>query len=1826
MRGRFTHQAVLAILLICQISICLGTEPPDPNQSSKYLNAVRTFADNVLKYGRDTYGPKHTPLFVDGLNIHTHEPVKWIDPDGTKWILSNFASQQTLLRTLDGLSEITGDPKYREAAMQAIRYAFDHVRTPSGLFYWGHITAYDALGDTPHGNTSRESIKLHYPYYELMWKVDPEATKKLIEALWCAHVIDWSNLDFDRGAPTTKDLQEPWEHEYKGGPTFFKSKVPWALANTLTGSSLIQAGTTLHRLSRQEQPLVWSKRLAKRFVDTRHPKTGISALLYNNSWLQLGEDMKEHFVDPHTTVFPWDLYEFRYLYYPENAQAHPWMSIFLVGKMLGEEGKEFTQWALEEFTAWGEVSYREKDNSFVPMLTDSTTLEGYVWKNGPGNSSGLNIIKPYPADLSFFWGYSVAYCTTGDKFMWQMVRDIAHGNGLGDIGRTPAHTSELQIETTCSHVYSLLGFLELYGKTKKPAYLEMARRIGDNILSSQFHKGFFVPSKKHIYTRFDCFEPLALLHLEAAIKSTGISVPRVWPSIPLFVPPYRHKQEGEDRRVIYALTESPEPPMSLQEAAAIGDVNLIRTLIENGTDVDSLDDGFLKTALHRAVIKGHKSVAELLLARGAGVNARDWGSRTPLHYATEEGHKEITELLIAKDADVNAKRADGDTPLHFAARTDHKDIIELLIAKGADVNAKNNEGQTPLNIALIRNRKDIVQLLLAKGATISSIHVAGQMGDMARVKAFLEQGADVNAQDDKGVTALHYVVQGGYRELAEFLIVKGANVNGKDKNGYTPLYYAIWYENKDIVKLLVTKGADVNLKPEKDYPPLHYAVWNEDIDTVKLLVVSGAKFDMKDQDGWTAFRYAAAQGNRDIVEFFIAKGADVSSFHMAACMGDLTRVKRFVEQGADVDTKDELGWTPLYWAASTSQTNIAEFLIANGADVNAKTNDDSTPLYQAAATGGLNFVQLLISKGADMNAKDKHGNTPLHSAATAGQREVVELLISKGAIVDAKGRNGRTPLYNAALRGHKDIVEILVAKGADIDAKARSDQTALHVAAVMGRKDMASLLIAKGADLNSKDVNGQTPLHLSVRQGHRDTAELLINKGADVNARNKWDRTPLDIAVDRGHKEIVELLMGKSATISLHTVVSSGDLDMLRRLIAKGADVNAKDKNGRTPLHRAAEAGLDGLVKELIINGADVDATDIYGQTPLHCAAHKGHKNVAECLLAKGAYVDAKDNAGRTPLHYAVGAGKNRAPDAGHIEVVRLFIDKGAKINTKDEWGWTPLHYAVRMANKAMVELLVNKGADSNATNDRCRTAFSLARRCLSLVRDILDSEISDWYRKRLAVLPSSYSEIVDLLPKGGGVYYVATGGKDSNPGTIGRPFRTLGAAIDAAKPGDTIFVRGGLYSCSITIYIDKSGKESKTIRLWAFPGETPIFDFSGGRGRGFLIRGAYWHLKGLTITNAEMSGIQLDTQNAHHNVIEQVRSHGNGDTGINLARGAAHNLILNCDSCQNFDPETDGENADGFGIKFSVGAGNVFIGCRAWNNSDDGYDFWEAGTSVRAEKCYAWRNGENLWDHPCFTGNSNGFKLGRGEGAHVLICCAAWNHSLGGFNSNDNSSGVILYNCTALQNNVNYTFWSTEGVEKNIFRNNLSCKGRISVASEVDDQFNSWNKALGLHITEEDFLSLDDSIISGVRNPDGSLPESNFLWLAPGSDAIDAGTDIGLLFIGKSPDLGAFEYCPAASGKRGSKMLHQAVRDHDFEKIRKMLAEDTNVNEKDWLGYASLHWAVYFGYPDVAEILISEGTNPNVLSDTGRTPLEIAEEMGYEKIVELLKKHGAKE
>jgi len=544
-----TRRLLFAILLLVTAVTTAGAA-----ENGKYLTAVRTFADNVLEYGKDIYGPKHTPLFIDGINIHDHRAPEW-KKDGQTWILSNLASQQNLFRVLDALTTITGDEKYRSAATEAIEYAFANLRSPNGLLHWGGHVAYDALADDLCMEQYSHELKCNYPYYELMWRVNPDATRKCLETFWAAHILNWSNLEMNRHGDMKKNFPPLWPGEYDPEPVFF-----WGtgLSFINTGSDLFYAGAILSRLSGDKRPLVWAKRFAYRYVETRNPKTGIGGYQFSQSrtatcapgikgdraQYQYGDDFKGHFV-VEGTLFPC---------YGDTPEARPRICEFLLGELLGEDGKEFTQWALEELTAWGKAAYREKDNSFIPMLTDGTSMEGYVCKKDGYFGPKGRVLKAGRAGEMDFWTYALAYRATGDQFMWEMARSIAKHNGWGDIGEDANAQPDLNLNTSYSTYALLLGFLELHKRTGKTAFLHTARRIGDNILASRFYEGFFVPTKKHIYAKFDAVEPLVLLHLYAAVNAKPVSVPQVWPSTSYFHCPYDGKGRTYDNAAIYSTT------------------------------------------------------------------------------------------------------------------------------------------------------------------------------------------------------------------------------------------------------------------------------------------------------------------------------------------------------------------------------------------------------------------------------------------------------------------------------------------------------------------------------------------------------------------------------------------------------------------------------------------------------------------------------------------------------------------------------------------------------------------------------------------------------------------------------------------------------------------------------------------------------------------------------------------------------------------------------------------------------------------------------------------------------------------------------------------------------------------------------------------------------------------------------------------------------------------------------------------------------------------------------------------------------------------------
>lgn len=392
-----------------------------------------------------------------------------------------------------------------------------------------------------------------------------------------------------------------------------------------------------------------------------------------------------------------------------------------------------------------------------------------------------------------------------------------------------------------------------------------------------------------------------------------------------------------------------------------------------------------------------------------------------------------------------------------------------------------------------------------------------------------------------------------------------------------------------------------------------------------------------------------------------------------------------------------------------------------------------------------------------------------------------------------------------------------------------------------------------------------------------------------------------------------------------------------------------------------------------------------------------------------------------------------------------------------------------------------------------------------------------------------------------GATYWVAPDGSDTNAGTLSNaPFATPHKAVTAAlAPGDTIYIRGGNYSFNSRISpgSSKFGAAGNPIKFWAYPGELPVFDFDSmpeSADKALDMRRSYWHVKGIEVKNAPDSGIFVGGTGV---IIEGCVIHDCDNDGLVIGSSSVRGtnaLILNCDSYRNYQVGSGGNNGDGFAAKVGCGPGNVFKNCRAWDNADDGWDFYDNTNSVTIEGCWAFRNGYDLWGVGAgWTGNGNGFKLG-GEGTpaeHFLTNSVAFGNRSKGFDHNNGDAGQTMVNCTSVSNGAaNYSFFETPTKGPRLYNLLINCVSfgggaLTNLAANTVALSNSWQIA---STTAADFASLDTIGATNARNADFTLPTSSLFRLVAGSDLIDRGLNVGLPFNGSAPDLGAFEFAPA--------------------------------------------------------------------------------------------------
>lgn len=194
MKRRFVFALLFPGAFALSFSGLLGA--PTSSRDQARLDTVAEYANTVLRDAGDHYRPSPTPLLANGVNVFTQEPLTWTFPDGRVAVMADFVEQQNLMRVLAALTNLTGEPKFKAAAKAQYAYYFAHYQDQGGLLQWGghrfvDLRSLDVMGfsGVPVGDSPHE-LKNAYPYYELMYEVNPEATARYIVGFWNAHVYD----------------------------------------------------------------------------------------------------------------------------------------------------------------------------------------------------------------------------------------------------------------------------------------------------------------------------------------------------------------------------------------------------------------------------------------------------------------------------------------------------------------------------------------------------------------------------------------------------------------------------------------------------------------------------------------------------------------------------------------------------------------------------------------------------------------------------------------------------------------------------------------------------------------------------------------------------------------------------------------------------------------------------------------------------------------------------------------------------------------------------------------------------------------------------------------------------------------------------------------------------------------------------------------------------------------------------------------------------------------------------------------------------------------------------------------------------------------------------------------------------------------------------------------------------------------------------------------------------------------------------------------------------------------------------------------------------
>ncbi|KAM8892454.1 ankyrin repeat domain-containing protein 27 [Spinachia spinachia] len=446
------------------------------------------------------------------------------------------------------------------------------------------------------------------------------------------------------------------------------------------------------------------------------------------------------------------------------------------------------------------------------------------------------------------------------------------------------------------------------------------------------------------------------------------------------------------------------------------------------------------TPLHAAAICGQAQLIDLLVCKGAPVNATDYHALTPLHLACQRGYQGVALLLLHYKADTDAQDNSGNTPLHLACMHGHEDCVKALVyydVQTCCLDLQNDKGDAALHMASRWGYEGIIQVLLENGA---STHVLNK------------------SKDSPLQCALNSKILG--------LLQSAQNArqrSGVDSPSRSPLASDCSSRRSSVSS---TSSREPEVKPEaqrvrhREVEKLLRAVADGDVEMVRYLLEWMEEEEEEEEAAQQRGRGGALRSEASLCHPLC---------QCAACAP--TQKLSVLQAGAlGVNSCNGGGFTPLHVAALHGHCSLAALLIRHGANVNARTNQSATPLHLASQSSHVQVVRFLLECNAKLNKKDHYGNTPLIQACLCRSPEAASTLLQSDALVNAANQQGNTALHEAVRAGHQELVELLLRGGASAGLRNKRHRTPLDCAYELGGKNTEILRALQKAQGLSPDA------------------------------------------------------------------------------------------------------------------------------------------------------------------------------------------------------------------------------------------------------------------------------------------------------------------------------------------------------------------------------------------------------------------------------------------------------------------------------------------------------------------------------------------------------------------------------------------------------------------------------------------------------------------------------------------------------------------------------------------------------------------------------------